>query len=239
MHKYERKHHLPTGRFFCGVIIFEKANMNKEKRKYWDSQASMWLNHEPFGDLRSDVGEFVRQSVRPFIIELPRSSTVLDLGAGTNNHWYFNSHYTSRPDFQIISLDLSKKMLKLNQAELKIQADIGQPLPIRSNSVEFCTSFFVMRYLTEHEQYSLLEEMKRILKPSSWFLIIDLLKNQWKYQRSIFDPVDLAEHTGQLGYETVSGEIQKCRLSKYIATGFGGWEESVICPFGVLMGMKR
>lgn len=213
--------------------------MNEEIRKYWDSQFSMWLNHEPFGDLRSDVGEFVRQSVRPFLIELPRSSIVLDLGAGANNHRYFNSRYTGRPEFQIISLDLSKEMLKLNQSELKIQADIGQPLPIRSNAIDFCSSFFVMRYLAEPEQFSLLEEIRRILKPSSWFLIIDLPKNQWKYQRSIFDPVNLAEQARQLGYESVSGEIQKRKFSKYIATGFGGWEQSVIYPVGVLMGMKR
>jgi ubiquinone/menaquinone biosynthesis C-methylase UbiE len=207
----------------------------KERCQFWDKQAFRWADHEPFGDLRWDMEKVVNQETKPFTRRLAETSMIIDLGAGANNRSYFGD----QPEHRIYSVDLSKKMLKLNQSDRKIQADVCQPLPIGSETVDLCTSFFLMRYLSEQEQESLLVDIKRILKPKSWFLIIDIKENQWGQQQSVFNTASLNEAAIQLGFKNVSGSIETREFSKYISTGFGGWSNTVECSYGKLFGQKE
>lgn len=216
--------------------------MNIENQKYWDSEAYDWVNHGAFGNALSIVVDLVRVNVLEVQGTLNSESKVLDIGAGADNSIYFSMNSKDIIlQKQIYSLDYSKNMLSYQQSKYKIQADAGSNLPFKSDSLDLCTSFFLMRYLSDTSQVGLLKEIKRVLKSNAWFLIIDLLKNDYSQQLATFDPVNLAEASKEIGFFSVLGKLENLRSYKKYSEGYnsGGYGYNYVdFKCGVLLGRK-
>lgn len=201
----------------------------------WDKQAPNWVNHKEFGFLRKSFEKICSNHTKEILQELPLGSTILDIGAGALNSCYFEE----REDLSLISTDGSFEMLKLNASERKAQANACDYLPFASESIDLCTSYFLMRYLTGEQKVFLLEEIKRVLKPNSWFLIIDQPTNRWKNQVSVFNPENIAKYANNLGFTETSGETKSYpAYENYIPTGFGGLTETINYTIGTIKGKK-
>jgi ubiquinone/menaquinone biosynthesis C-methylase UbiE len=93
-------------------------------------------------------------------LELLKSHTVLEIGAGTSNY----SHALSRAGFALVSLDVSAPMLEkasLKAATCRIQGD-AMALPLKSSSIDAAIGVNVLRHLSEVEKA--LREMRRVCR---------------------------------------------------------------------------
>ncbi len=107
---------------------------------------------------------------------LPKKGEVLDLGSGDG---VFNEFVSK--NIQIISVDLSFELLKLNLNNLKLNASILN-LPFKSNYFEFIVSFSVFQDLPNIEKGVL--EVYRVLKKEG-VLIVSFLHMSSKSQNLV------------------------------------------------------
>ena len=104
-----------------------------------------------------------KQKINYILKYLPKMGYVLDLGSGDG---VFNEFVSK--NIQIISVDLSFELLKLNFNNLKLNASILN-LPFKSNSFEFIVSFSVFQDLPDIEKGVL--EVYRVLKKEGVLIV--------------------------------------------------------------------
>lgn len=162
----------------------------QEQRAFWNSRADEWKNHADLGPNREKTISLIRQLVKAVINPVSKNSLVLNLGAGANNANYFADHLSNE---QIHALDISNRMLEFNPSANKIQA-AAPGLPIANGVFEYCTSFFLMRYLRDEDQTKLLIEIFRTLKTGGKFLVVDVQQNSYSQQQSQFKASSSAQN---------------------------------------------
>lgn len=116
------------------------------------------------------------KKISHIISYLPKKGEVLDLGSGDG---VFNEFVSK--NIQIISVDLSFELLKLNLNNLKLNASILN-LPFKSNYFEFIVSFSVFQDLLDIEKGVL--EVYRVLKKEG-VLIVSFLHMSSKSQNLV------------------------------------------------------
>lgn len=211
--------------------------MKEISKSIWESpfEISSWKFHEGlFGSNRSDLFRFIRLETQKYLKEIKPGSRILDLGSGVNDRHYFGRSIDI-PDF--ICLDSSFGMLKCNEAKHKIQAD-AKILPIDAETIDLCVSIFLMRYLSIDDSALLLQEIQRVLKPNAQFVIIDLEKNSFQQQLSVFDPDLLAEEATKIGFiNLVTHSEEKDGI---ISCNLGGYntDQHFTYAIGVVSGQK-
>jgi len=133
--------------------------MTEKGKQYWNDQAYSWGDSRGLGDLAGEVRKCIRRELELF---LPfEGDLILNLGAGNDidslNMWDMR---------KVVSLDYARNMLKGNK--LAVEADLRNNLPFLSESVGMVCSFFLMRYLTLHEQQKLIVESSRVFREVFW-----------------------------------------------------------------------
>ncbi len=98
-----------------------------------------------------------------------KSKLVLDLGSGDGVLNKFISK-----DVNLISMDLSFELLKLNSNKNKILAN-AQKLPFKNNSLDFIFSFTIIQDIDLKMISIVIEEMKRVIKKEGK-LILSFIK---------------------------------------------------------------
>lgn len=139
----------------------------------WDIGAEIWTNELSHPVMPRDRDAAQKQAIRthlsPFIPQLETAQHILDIGSGGGTHFYLPESLSSK----VTAIDFSTEMLKRNSSARKMQADAQKFLPIRNNSVEAVTQFFLNRYFTEEEQVQELAEIARVLTRKGIILIMD------------------------------------------------------------------
>ncbi len=156
-----------------------------------------WIDHDEFAGAKYGLIHFVREGLEHLRPHLPTRLTMLDIGSGANNNDYVNGIIQTE---QIVAIDISRAMLHENTARHKILADAEFPLPIRSNSIDLITSFYLMRYLSQEDQGRLIREIHRVLRPGGWMVLVDLPQNNYEHQKAKFLPHHLVEEHGNQGF---------------------------------------
>src|SRR5258708_39605315 len=93
-------------------------------------------------------------------LELLKSHTVLEIGAGTGNY----GRALAEAGFDLVALDMSAQMLErssLKTASCRVQGD-AMALPLKSNSVDAAINVNVLHHLSEVEKA--LREMRRVCR---------------------------------------------------------------------------
>lgn len=104
------------------------------------------------------------QKIKIILPYLPKEKNILlDLGSGDG---VLNQFISKK--INLISLDLSLELLKLNSNKNKICASC-ENLPFKNTSIEFISSFTVFQDLENPTKA--LEEIKRILKSKGFFIL--------------------------------------------------------------------
>lgn len=107
---------------------------------------------------------------------IPQTGLTLDLGSGDGviNQFILKS--------QIISLDLSYELLKLNKNKTKILAS-AQNLPFKNNTFDYIISFTMLQDIPQ--PIKVLEEVKRVAKKNAT-IILSFLKLSSKSEEIIY-----------------------------------------------------
>ena len=113
---------------------------------------------------------------------------ILDLGSGTGT---FN-HQVSTPPNLIISLDLSRAMLRQNSSSNAINADAAY-LPLKDNSVDIVISNLMLQWPENKQQ--VFGEINRILKPNGILVFTTLIKPSLHQLIDSFASIDNQKHT--------------------------------------------
>lgn len=171
-----------------------------ETVEFWNKEAPLWVEQKPLGNLGPLIKESIRQYIRCLLPMTPKNMPILDLAAGAGTMEYFDEENSNR----IITLDSSTEMLSLNRINKKVNSSLDEKLPFKSNSIAFVTSFFSMRYQSEIDHQRILTESARVLLPGGALLLVDVGKNNYPYQKSLFDPNKLGEIMSKIGFESVS-----------------------------------
>lgn len=173
----------------------------EEIARFWNYEAYNWSNeHNPLGNLREPVAEYVRQSMDELAAHIPPEGVILDLGSGSDSHLY----YQSRASQRLISLEVSHQMLLYNKGSYKVEADLEYQLPIATNSIDACMSVMLMRYLKCSEQIRLFHELWRVLKVGGCLLIVDLEgNNEYDQQYSSFSAKTLMPLLANTGFAEI------------------------------------
>lgn len=174
---------------------------SKERQQYWDRKTPNWIRHDEFAGEKYGLIHFVREGLENLRPHLPTRLTMLNIGSGANNNDYVNGIISAD---QILATDISRAMLHENTARHKILADAEAPLPLRSNSIDLITSFYLMRYLTQKNQGRLIHEIRRVLRPGGWMVLIDLPRNNYGYQEAEFLPHQLVKEVGHLWFNQLT-----------------------------------
>ncbi len=113
---------------------------------------------------------------------------ILDLGSGAGT---FN-HQVSTPQNLIISLDVSRAMLKQNHLMPAINADAAY-LPLQDNSVDLIISNLMLQWPENKPQ--VFGEINRILKPNGVLVFTTLIKPSLHQLIDSFANIDNQKHT--------------------------------------------
>jgi ArsR family transcriptional regulator len=150
--------------------VIEKRS--KETIRFFDSIAEDWgqLKSDIFGDFR--LNEYILDQV-------PFSRTIVDLGCGTGDLLAYLQKVAER----VIGVDKSPRMLEearkryLNE-KVKIDLRIGEieHLPLGDHEADLAIINMVLHHIPS-PQVSF-KEINRILKPNSYFIIVDFLKHK-------------------------------------------------------------
>ena len=133
-----------------------------ERQQFWDKDVPYWTDHKQFEGEKERLIGFVREGLGNLLPHIREKKRILNIGSGANNGHYFDGLVSPEA---IVALDISHGMLLQNNAKNKIQNDAERVLPIRTDSIDMATSFYVMRYLNEDGQVNLIHEIHRVLRP--------------------------------------------------------------------------
>lgn len=153
--------------------------MNKEQ-EFWNKDSWRWVNHDKlFGPLKNSILYAMHEKLQPITQELPHDATIINLGAGANNH--------ELNEKQIVAMDFSPQMLKHNGANRKVLTDLEHPIPLTDECADLVVSFLLIRYLTIPDQQALIFETHRVLKKGGWCYFADITSGHYSTQKAKFD----------------------------------------------------
>ena len=216
-----------------GTPIFKNHQLS-EKQRFWNHESRHWKYHDGlFGGAEMMIFKEIKDHVDLVLPQLPERAKILNLGAGANNKSFLNSQ---RKDLQVIALDFSPNMLRLNEAEKKIMADVSSPLPILNESIDFCFSSFLIRYLSTEDYVLLFKEIWRVLKNNNRFVIADLNQNKFPHQESKFNSEALKIIAEKIGF----CKIKKSGLNRSFTERIGGYNTGMTYDInlGIITGKK-
>lgn len=136
----------------------------KNKQAFWNAEAFMW----------SKKIEKETRAVIQHELQFLAKGKNLDVGCGAYS--YISS----------VGFDLSTQMLMLNdRCYEKVQGDVEEKLPFKDKSFDSVTAIFVLNYVKNYEQ--LLQEIKRVLKPKGYFVMVLSASriNEWQRQKEV------------------------------------------------------
>lgn len=145
---------------------------SKESTQFFDAIAEDWekLKMDIIGGF--DLNEFI-------INHIPGVSTIVDFGCGTGDLLPYLKH---KADY-VIGVDRSENMLgearsRFREVEHHINLRIGdiRHLPLRDNEADLGIINMVLHHLQSPQ--SAMQEIYRVLKPGSQFIIVDFLRHQ-------------------------------------------------------------
>lgn len=113
---------------------------------------------------------------------------ILDLGSGAGT---FN-HQVSTPPNPIVSLDISRAMLKQNHLIPAINADAAC-IPLKDNSVDLVISNLMLQW--PENKHQVFSEINRILKPDGILIFVTLIKPSLHQLIDSFANIDNQKHT--------------------------------------------
>jgi SAM-dependent methyltransferase len=126
------------------------------------------------------VGRFDDLDVVPFS-RIEEGDLVLEVGAGTGNFLSLFDEHASR----LIGVDLTEGMLREARRQfplmMAVMAD-GARLPLVSGSVDLVSSAQTFHHVWE--PVALLKEMRRIVKPEGWVLVVDQVATE-SYEEAV------------------------------------------------------
>lgn len=129
---------------------------------YWDAETRYWNNPDRLLPLRPLFKK------RWLEYGLTPEMSILEVAAGVRPQDYYPDFISPR---QIVSLDISMAMLRLNQTGTRILGDARRTLPFRQDSFEVVSCIFGLRYFENQEE--VVNEMYRVLQPKGLFLVFD------------------------------------------------------------------
>ncbi len=207
--------------------------MQEKEQRFWDIESRSWSDHRGlFGGAQRMIFEEIKEVTEPLLLNLSTGDKILNLGAGANNESFFGEQLSSE---QLIAMDFSRGMLNLNEASMKIMADASLSIPLESESIDFCFSSFLMRYLSVDDQINLFAEIYRVLKKGNHFVIADLKQNNFPHQKSEFDAELLQTIAEGMGFS----EVKIRQLDTSYDEKMGGFvAASYKINLGVISGIK-
>ena len=134
------------------------------KESFWNAESFMWSRK-----IEKETRAIIQQE-----LQFLTKGKNLDLGCGA---------YSYIPS---VGFDLSPQMLMLNdRCYEKVQGDVEEKLPFKKKSFDSVTAIFVLNYVKNYEL--LLQEIKRVLKPKGYFvMILSATKiNEWQRQKEV------------------------------------------------------
>jgi len=160
--QYGRKVQSKLKKLSLGVAWAKDWPMNNIS--FWNAEAFMW-GHK----IDKDKRELIARE-----LSFLQGKRNLDLGCGS---------YSYLPS---VGFDLSPKMLQFNTNLLeRVSGDLEKSLPFKTEEFESVTAVFVLNYVKNH--LLLLKEIKRVLKPRGWFVMVLYSKpiNDWQRQKEV------------------------------------------------------
>lgn len=106
-----------------------------------------------------------------FILENHKNDRVLDLGCGTGS----DTLYLSERGYNVIACDYSQEALSIVKENIKgiesVQLDISKRLPFHDNNVGLIIADLSIHYFNEETTFSIMDELKRIMKNNGHLII--------------------------------------------------------------------
>lgn len=167
----------------------------EQNRRYWNDDVEQWRpdSHQIMAADETPYGEERRRAIGDALADYTplTGQWGLDLGGGQGVSVYLGSRLRTR---RVLLGDLSRNMLLLSHNPDRVLLDAAAPaLPLASETFDWATSFFLMRYLTMGEQENLVAEILRVLKPGGLALILDHQTIEHPMERALFEPHRLVQ----------------------------------------------
>ena len=159
-------------------------------KEYWDNVASAYAGADEQGFapvLHPDAPAWYNQAIDRLQEQswrrglqrcgLSEGAQVLDIGCGTGR-WLRRYRQLN---FCAVGLDATQDMLRRALAggsSLAIVAARAQRLPFPDAEFDLVSDVTVVQHIASLEQYGVLKEMERVLKPGGHLLLIELIKGE-------------------------------------------------------------
>lgn len=105
------------------------------------------------------------------ILEKHKNDKVLDIGCGTGS----DTLYLSERRYNVITCDYSQEALSIVKENIKgtesVQLDISKRLPFHDNNVGLIIADLSLHYFNEETTFSIMDELKRIMKNNGHLII--------------------------------------------------------------------
>lgn len=143
--------------------------MTNLHQKFWDSKH---LEAEELKKLKNP-SKFVRWSIKYF----PKSTYILELGAGTGR----DAHFLIRKGFKVLATDFSKVALEYalktvnsrNKSKINIlQFDLSNQFPFPNESFDVVYANLAIQYFTKKITQQIFDEIFRVLKPTGCIAVL-------------------------------------------------------------------
>jgi len=149
--------------------------MAQHAKSYIPAAGSDWLLplYDPIAKLMGL--ERVRKVLLDQASLLPRSR-VLDIGCGTGSFCIMLKRL--HPDVEIVGLDpdpkaLARARVKAKPVDIQFDQGFSQALPYSDSSFDYIFSSMMFHHLELHHKEKTLSEVRRVLKPSGLFAMVD------------------------------------------------------------------
>lgn len=179
--------------------IVEEIQENVEKMKLKNSWKDKW-NFNNWArsydeDVKLDYGtlniyahydELLEAVVKQAQEHISDNAQVLDIGVGTGNlaNRFYNLGY------EIIGVDQSRAMLDVAKSKnrgLKVRLGEFMKLPFENKCFDVIVSTYAFHHLTEAEKQLAIEEMMRVLKDDGVIVLGDLMFENEKGKREVYE----------------------------------------------------
>jgi ubiquinone/menaquinone biosynthesis C-methylase UbiE len=147
------------------------------------------------------------EHIKYFLNKIPKNGKILDAGCGAGN----NSGYMTLRGFEVIGIDLSKKMLQLAEQKFpKInfkQIDIKK-IKFPPNSFDGILASYSLIHISKKDIPAVLRKLHRFLKKTG-ILFLVLQEGKTLYQIMKSNPINLAAQESTEGKNLSDQEMKK------------------------------